>query len=80
MVGKFYPFANHGICIHPLIDNVVTYHKGNGVIGMVVKSSKAHRVDEFEKEFANICNINPARKTYLEDADMEKWASCHFWL
>ena len=29
------------------------------MIGIVVKAYKAYRVDEFEKEFANICNINP---------------------
>ncbi|XP_019082683.1 PREDICTED: uncharacterized protein LOC104704919 [Camelina sativa] len=30
-IGNIYPLAKHGICIHHLISNVITYHKGRGV-------------------------------------------------
>ncbi|XP_010507504.1 PREDICTED: uncharacterized protein LOC104784138 [Camelina sativa] len=77
-IGNIYPLAKHGICIHHLISNVITYNKGRGVAGMVAKASKAYRVAEFEKEFARINNISPAIGSYLEEADVRKWARCHF--
>ncbi|XP_019097458.1 PREDICTED: uncharacterized protein LOC109131221 [Camelina sativa] len=30
-IGNIYPLAKHGICIHHLLSNVITYHKGRGV-------------------------------------------------
>ncbi|XP_010421342.1 PREDICTED: uncharacterized protein LOC104706808 [Camelina sativa] len=77
-IGNIYPLAKHGICIHHLISNVITYNKGRGVAGMVAKASKAYRVYEFEKEFAPINNISPAIGSYLEEVDVRKWACCHF--
>ncbi|XP_019084935.1 PREDICTED: uncharacterized protein LOC109126186 [Camelina sativa] len=76
-IGNIYPLAKHGICIHHLISNAITYNKGRGVAGMVVKASKASEayiVSEFEKEFVRINNINPAIGSYLEEADVRKWA------
>ncbi|XP_020874789.1 uncharacterized protein LOC110226681 [Arabidopsis lyrata subsp. lyrata] len=75
---KIYPLASHGICIHHLIGNVITYHSGRGVAGMVAKASKSYRVTQFEKLFEDICNISPAIGAYLDDANVEKWARCHF--
>ncbi|XP_019097426.1 PREDICTED: uncharacterized protein LOC104772544 [Camelina sativa] len=77
-IGNIYPLAKHGICIHHLISNVITYNKGRGVAGMVAKASKAYRFSEFEKDFARINNISPAIGSYLEEADVRKWARCHF--
>ncbi|XP_010451634.1 PREDICTED: uncharacterized protein LOC104733784 [Camelina sativa] len=77
-IGNIYPLAKHGICIHHLISNVITYHKGRGVAGKVAKASKAYRVAEFEKEFRQVNNISPAIGSYLEEADVTKWARCHF--
>ncbi|XP_010481242.1 PREDICTED: uncharacterized protein LOC104760091 [Camelina sativa] len=77
-IGNIYPLAKHGICIHHLISNIITYNKGRGVAGMVAKASKAYRVVEFEKDFARINKISPAIGSYLEEADVRKWARCHF--
>ncbi|XP_013699728.2 uncharacterized protein LOC106403446 [Brassica napus] len=73
-----YPSARHGICIHHLLNNVVTYFHGKGLAGLVSKASKAYRVSEFEKTFANVCNINPAIGNYLREANVQKWARCQF--
>ena len=43
-LGKIYPLVAHGIFIHHLIGNVITYHKGRNVVGMVAKTSKTYRV------------------------------------
>ncbi|XP_010419363.1 PREDICTED: uncharacterized protein LOC104705068 [Camelina sativa] len=75
---KIYPLSSHGICIHHLIGNVITYHKGRSVADLVSRASKAYRVAEFEKHFGEICNISPAIGEYLEDAQVKKWARCHF--
>ena len=61
-----------------MIGNVITNHHGRGVVGMVAKASKAYRVTEFERLLKNICDINPAIGAYLEDANVTKWARCHF--
>ena len=45
---------------------------------MVAKASKVYRVAEFEKIFANVCNISPAIGKYLRDAEVQKWARCQF--
>jgi len=73
-----YPTAKHGICIHHLLNNVVTYYHGKGLVGLVAKASKVYRVAEFEKIFANVCNISPAIGKYLRDAEVQKWARCQF--
>ncbi|XP_013654074.1 uncharacterized protein LOC106358821 [Brassica napus] len=73
-----YPTAKHGICIHHLLNNVVTYYHGKGLVGLVAKASKVYRVAEFEKIFANVCNISPAIGKYLRDAEIQKWARCQF--
>ncbi|XP_013674186.2 uncharacterized protein LOC106378628 [Brassica napus] len=41
VLAKVYPHSHHGICIHHLLNNVVTYFKGKGVAGLVAKASKA---------------------------------------
>ncbi|XP_019096217.1 PREDICTED: uncharacterized protein LOC109130738 [Camelina sativa] len=71
---KIYPLSSHGICIHHLIGNVITYHKGRGVADLVSRASKDNRVAEFEKYFGEICNISPAIGEYLADAQVKKWA------
>ncbi|XP_013624108.1 PREDICTED: uncharacterized protein LOC106330104 [Brassica oleracea var. oleracea] len=73
-----YPTAKHGICIHHLLNNVVTYYHGKGLVGLVAKASKVYRVAEFEKIFANVCNISPTIGKYLRDAEVQKWARCQF--
>ncbi|XP_013614255.1 PREDICTED: uncharacterized protein LOC106320435 [Brassica oleracea var. oleracea] len=73
-----YPTAKHGICIHHLLNNVVTYYHGKGLVGLVAKASKVYRIAEFEKIFANVCNISPAIGKYLRDAEVQKWARCQF--
>ncbi|XP_056847328.1 uncharacterized protein LOC130498017 [Raphanus sativus] len=75
---KVYPSARHGICIHHLLNNVVTHYHGKGLVGLVSKASKSYRVADFEKTFANVCNISPAIGKYLRDADVQKWARCQF--
>ncbi|XP_010456890.1 PREDICTED: uncharacterized protein LOC104738409 [Camelina sativa] len=75
---KIYLLSTHGICIHHLIGNVITYHKGRGVADLVSRASKAYRVAEFEKHFGEICNISPVTGEYLEDAQVKKWVRCHF--
>ncbi|XP_019097482.1 PREDICTED: uncharacterized protein LOC104772779 [Camelina sativa] len=77
-LDKIYPLSTHGICIHHLIGNVITYHKGRGVADLVLRASIAYRVAEFQKSFGDICNISPAIGEYLEDAEVKKWARCHF--
>ncbi|XP_056862251.1 uncharacterized protein LOC108839471 [Raphanus sativus] len=75
---KVYPEARHGICIHHLLNNVVTYYHGKGLVGLVSKASKTYRVADFDKTFANVCNISLAIGKYLRDADVQKWARCQF--
>ncbi|XP_010418877.1 PREDICTED: uncharacterized protein LOC104704499 [Camelina sativa] len=77
-IGNIYPLAKHGICIHHLLSNVITYNKRRGVAGMVAKVSKAYIVSEFKKQVGRINNISPTIASYLEDADVRKWARCHF--
>ncbi|XP_013751717.2 uncharacterized protein LOC106454085 [Brassica napus] len=77
-LAKVYPHAHHGICIHHLLNNVVTYFKGKGVAGLVAKASKAYRVADFKKQFTAIFSISPAIGNYLIQADVRKWARCQF--
>ncbi|XP_013732605.1 uncharacterized protein LOC106436194 [Brassica napus] len=77
-IENVYPLARHGICIHHLVNNVVTYYHGKGLVGLVSKASKAYRVADFEKTFANVCNISPTIEKYLREADVHKWARCQF--
>jgi len=77
-IAKVYPHAHHGICIHHLLNNVVTYFKGKGVAGLVAKASKAYRVADFKKQFTAIFSISPAIGTYLIQADVRRWARCQF--
>ena len=44
-----YQTAKHGIFIHHLLNNVVTYYHGKWLVGMVAKASKVYRIAEFEK-------------------------------
>uniref|UniRef100_A0A0D3BCV1 Uncharacterized protein n=1 Tax=Brassica oleracea var. oleracea TaxID=109376 RepID=A0A0D3BCV1_BRAOL len=75
---KVYPLARHGICIHHLLNNVISYFKGKGLAGLISKASKAYRVVDFKKMFAHVCNISPAIGNYLMEADVKKWARCQF--
>ncbi|KAL1192056.1 hypothetical protein V5N11_029955 [Cardamine amara subsp. amara] len=77
-IGIVYPLAKHGICIHHLINNVITYYKGKSLAGLVAKASKAYRVAEFEIRFKQICDISPAIGGYLKEANVTQWARCHF--
>ncbi|XP_013694959.1 uncharacterized protein LOC106399022 [Brassica napus] len=52
-LAKVYPYSHHGICIHHLLNNVVTYFKSNGVSGLVAKASKSYRVADFKKMTTN---------------------------
>ncbi|XP_048635017.1 uncharacterized protein LOC125608628 [Brassica napus] len=69
---KVYPLARHGICIHYLLNNVISYFKGKGLAGLFSKASKAYRVVDFKKTFAHVCNISPAIGNYLMEADVKK--------
>ena len=69
---KVYPLARHGICIHHLLNNVISYFKGKGLAGLISKASKAYRVVDFKKTFAHVCNISPAIGNYLMEADVKK--------
>ncbi|XP_013607999.1 PREDICTED: uncharacterized protein LOC106314716 [Brassica oleracea var. oleracea] len=73
-----YPLSQHGICIHHLLNNVVTHYRGKGVVGLIAKASKAYRVVDFQKRFEAVCNISPAIGEYLTDADVTKWDRCQF--
>ncbi|XP_013625681.1 PREDICTED: uncharacterized protein LOC106331810 [Brassica oleracea var. oleracea] len=75
---KVYPLARHGIFIHHLLNNVISYFKGKGLAGLISKASKAYRVVDFKKTFAHVCNISPAIGNYLMEADVKKWARCQF--
>ncbi|XP_056864240.1 uncharacterized protein LOC130511329 [Raphanus sativus] len=77
-VENVYPLAAHGICIHHLLNNVVTYFRGKGLAGLVSKASKAYRVADFKRIFGHVCNISLAIGTYLMEADVKKWARCQF--
>lgn len=73
-----YPRSRHGICIHHLLNNVVTGFRGKGVAALVAKASKAYRVVDFQKRFQAVCNISPVIGNYLNNADVTKWARCMF--
>ena len=46
-IANVHPQSHHGICIHHLLNNVVTYYHGKGLVGLVAKVSKAYRVADF---------------------------------
>ncbi|XP_048599647.1 uncharacterized protein LOC125579826 [Brassica napus] len=75
---KVYPLARHGIFIHHLLNNVISYFKRKGLAGLISKASKAYRVVDFKKTFAHVCNISPTIENYLMEADVKKWARCQF--
>ena len=77
-IANVHPQSHHGICIHHLLNNVVTYYHGKGLVGLVAKASKAYRVADFQKIFTDICSISPAIGKYLIEADVRKWARCQF--
>ena len=77
-IANLYPQSHHGICIHHLLNNVLTYYHGKGLVGLVAKASKAYRVADFQKIFTDICSISPAIGKYLIEADVRKWARCQF--
>ena len=77
-LAEVYPHSHHEICIHHLLNNVVTYFKGKGVAGLVAKASKAYRVADFKKIFTAIFGISPEIGNYLIEADVSKWARCQF--
>ncbi|RID62782.1 hypothetical protein BRARA_E01830 [Brassica rapa] len=76
---KVYLLARHGICIHHLLNNVISYFKGKGLVGLISKASKAYRVVDFKKTFAHVCNISPAFGNYLMEADVKTWARRQFY-
>ncbi|XP_024010580.1 uncharacterized protein LOC112085995 [Eutrema salsugineum] len=75
---KVYPQSSHGIWIHHLLNNVITFFKTQGLTGLIAKASKEYRVSAFDTKFAAICSISPAVGKYLQDAGVEKWARCKF--
>ncbi|XP_013658548.2 uncharacterized protein LOC106363339 [Brassica napus] len=77
-IENVYPLSHHGICIHHLLNNVVTHYRGKRLAGLIAKASKAYRVIDFQKRFQAVCNISPAIGKYLTDADVTKWARCQF--
>ncbi|XP_013709047.1 uncharacterized protein LOC106412683 [Brassica napus] len=77
-IENVYPLSQHGICIHHLLNNVVTHYRGKRLAGLIAKASKAYRVIDFQKRFQAMCNISPTIGKYLTDADVTKWARCQF--
>ncbi|CAA7031775.1 unnamed protein product [Microthlaspi erraticum] len=77
-LAKVYPRASHGICIHHMLNNVISYFHGKGVVGLVEKASKAYRVVNFQKMMIDVCAISPEVGKYLLEADVRKWACCLF--
>ena len=73
-----YSTTRHAICNHHLLNNVVTYFRGNGLDGLVSKASKAYRVADFKNTIANMLNISSAIRNYLREADVKTWARCLF--
>ncbi|XP_013751169.2 uncharacterized protein LOC106453468 [Brassica napus] len=49
-IARVYPQAHHGICIHHLLNNVITYFSGKGVAGLVAKASKAYQAADFHAD------------------------------
>jgi len=76
-LAKVYPCSHHEICIHHLLNIVVTYFKGKGVASLVAKAFKAYRVADF-KMFTAIFSISPAIGNYPIEADVRKWARFQF--
>ncbi|XP_013645040.2 uncharacterized protein LOC106349597 [Brassica napus] len=44
-IGTVYPRSAHGICIHHLLTNVVSFFKTKGLTALVEKASRAYRYD-----------------------------------
>ncbi|XP_024009577.1 uncharacterized protein LOC112084590 [Eutrema salsugineum] len=77
-LAKVFTQSTHGICIHHLLNNVVTFFKTKGLTGLIAKASKEYRVADFERKFNDIKNISPLVGNYLVEAGIEKWARCKF--
>ncbi|XP_024014937.1 uncharacterized protein LOC112088854 [Eutrema salsugineum] len=78
VLAKVFTQSTHGICIHHLLNNVVTFFKTKGLTGLIAKASKEYRVADFERKFNDIKNISPLVGNYLVEAGVEKWARCKF--
>nr|VDD27066.1 unnamed protein product [Brassica oleracea] len=46
-IVNVYPQSHQEICIHHLLNNVVTYFHGKGLVGLVAKASKPYRIADF---------------------------------
>ncbi|XP_024009774.1 uncharacterized protein LOC112085043 [Eutrema salsugineum] len=77
-LAKVFTQSTHGIRIHHLLTNVVTYYKTRGLTGLIAKASKEYRAADFERKFNDIKNISPIVGNYLVEAGVEKWARCKF--
>ena len=71
-LANVYPQARHEICIHHLLNNVVTYFKKMGMAGLIEKATKAYRVVGFQTAFTEICKMCSSIGKYLEEADVIK--------
>ncbi|CAA7026616.1 unnamed protein product [Microthlaspi erraticum] len=81
-IGRLLPIvyqrATHGICIHHLLNNVISYLHGKGVAALVAKASKAYRIADFQTMMTDIVKNRPDVGKYLVKADVRKWARCLF--
>ena len=77
-IGTVYPRSAHGICIHHLLTNVVSFFKTKGLTALVEKASRAYRYTEFQERITEIFDMSPELGRYLREADVRKWARSLF--
>ncbi|XP_013624136.1 PREDICTED: uncharacterized protein LOC106330143 [Brassica oleracea var. oleracea] len=77
-IGTVYPRSAHGICIHHLLTNVVSFFKTKGLTALVEKASRAYRYTEFQERITEIFDMSPELGRYLREADVRKWACSLF--
>ena len=72
-----YIFAKHGCCTLHLWGNVKTRFKRNDLWILYQKASQAYTKQDFNREFARLCNQSPEVGTYLRGVGFEAWTRSH---
>ncbi|XP_062081034.1 uncharacterized protein LOC133785836 [Humulus lupulus] len=77
VVRNVYKNAYHGACMWHLGQNIETKFSGQGLKKLFEKTTKAYRVSEFTKLFAEISTKKPSLATYLKNASFESWTNAN---
>lgn len=75
---QVYQGAGHCICIVHLKRNIRTNFKARHLTYLVAKAARSYRLEDFNKTFNEIREMDPGCAKYLIDVGFEHWARSHF--